>query len=212
MKVRDHGQAGTGALLLLTAMSALALWSCTTAASGAVGSPSSAVVQSNVSHGDRNFMLSDLSCSSMHDCWAIGVDTVPEGQVEPSNGTLLMHFDGSAWHQVLHTGNASSINAPLLGNLSCPARGWCMATVEYSGQTAGTHHPSFAIISNGQLRLRSTTAIGELPEKGNATGASTPRQVLPSQARLLEVPPGLLLAALLRRPRRRGWTCRARRR
>jgi hypothetical protein len=163
MRVRRHAPVAKMAGVVLMAGSALALSGCLSSTSppinGAAGSPTLTVVHSNVTHGNLNLYLSDLSCSSVHNCWATGQGTVPEGQSNPMY-TLLMHYGNDSWHQVLRTGNDQSSDPPQLGQLSCPVAGWCMTTVGFTGITVGVRYPTFAIISNGRLRLLRTTAIG----------------------------------------------------
>jgi hypothetical protein len=150
-------------VVLLMATSALSLSGCMSSASppvnGAAGSSTYTVVHSNVTHGNLNLYLSDLSCSSENDCWATGQPTVPSGQGIPMY-TLLMHYGSDSWHQVLRTGNAQSSDPPQLGHLSCPVAGWCMTTVGFTGIRVGVRYPTFAIISSGRLHLLRTTAIG----------------------------------------------------
>lgn len=142
---------------------ALALSGCLTSSSPPVGDTASshsfAVVRSNVDKGNLNLALSGLSCSARSDCWATGEDTVLEGQSIPTNGTLLMHYVGGAWRQVLHAGTSQGSNPPQLGQLSCPLAGWCMATVGYTEQVAGVQYPTFGIIANGRLELLRTATI-----------------------------------------------------
>ena len=121
-------------------------------------SSSITVVQSNVHQGSLNLSLSDLSCSTPSDCWAIGEDTVPSGQLLPMNGTLLMHFDGVSWRQVLDTGrDATNSNVAQLEQLSCPREGWCMATGSTNGGGRGAF---FAIISGNRLEPHRTVQLG----------------------------------------------------
>ena len=163
MRLQHRSAVARRIAVLLTAASAIALSGCVSSASppvnGAAGSPTLTVVHSNVTHGNLNLYLSDLSCSSEHDCWATGQDTVPEGQGIPMY-TLLMHYGNDSWHQVLRTGNAQSSDPPQLGHPSCPVAWWCMTTVEFTGIRVGVRYPTFAIISNGRLHLLRTSAIG----------------------------------------------------
>ena len=163
MRAPQRASVAKKVVVLLMAMSALALSGCMSSASppvnGAAGSPIDTVVHSNVTHGNLNLYLSDLSCSSENDCWATGQPTVPLGQGIPMY-TLLMHYGSDSWHQVRRTGNAQSSDPPQLGHLSCPVAGWCMTTVGFTGIRVGVRYPTFAIISNGRLHLLRTTAIG----------------------------------------------------
>ena len=138
------------------ATAALLLTACGT---GTTQSSSSfTVVRSNVHEGSLNLSLSDLSCSTPSDCWAVGENTVPQGQMLPMNGTLLMHFDGTSWRQVLHTGaDVTNSIVTQLSQLSCPRKGWCMAT---GASNSGGKGAFFAIISGNRLELHRTAQVG----------------------------------------------------
>ena len=162
MRVPHRAQIARRCGVLPMVVSAVVLSGCLSSASppvnGGHNPPSLTVVRSNITRGNLNLYLSDLSCSSARDCWAIGQDTVQEGQFIPTY-SLVMHYASDSWYQVLRTGNAQSTNPPQLGQLSCPTAGWCMTTVGYSGHSVGTRYPTFAVLSNGRIRLVSTASI-----------------------------------------------------
>jgi hypothetical protein len=128
---------------------------------GAIG-PTASQLASSSDQGGLNVLLSSLSCSSAESCWAVGETTVPDGQALPMNGTLVEHWDGSAWRPALATGtDVTDSNVTQLAGLSCPDSNWCMTY----GSADQHNRGAYAAILSG-LQLHQV----DLPLPGNVTG------------------------------------------
>jgi Galactose oxidase, central domain len=80
--------------------------------------------------------LYGLSCPSSTDCWAVG----GWGDYPNDTGALGDHWDGQQWTAERINRSIARGNGEVLGSISCPAPGMCMAT----GLSTATNFPYVA--------------------------------------------------------------------
>src|SRR5207253_1017077 len=110
-----------------------------------------------------NVSLSDLTCSTSADCWAVG---------GYSGITLIAHYDGTAWSIVKSPGTGSS-DADSLNSVTCAAAGDCRAVRDGPRSAAhGLPAPVF-VLDSGSLPPGLTLGSGSGTLAGTPSAAGT---------------------------------------